>query len=159
MAKTLLLDFSRVLIFPKQRDVKSLNAHNRQLAKSIPGYKLLDYFELNIGFLNYLEQLKEIVPISILTDGQLHEQNEVRPYLEGIFQHIYTAQGFGFDKKQPDVYITVAAKLGYDPSDIVFVDDKSPNVMAAARAGLHAMQFITNDQIFADLRLVFTHPD
>jgi len=152
--KTLVVDFSRVLIFPTADGVDSLNSLNslnrlhRELSLA-PGYNIFDHFTLNDELLEYLKQLKN--DVYVFTDGKLHELPEISLHLTDIFKDIYSVEALAVDKRQPDAYITLAHHMGTSPSGIVFVDDKYVNIEAAKRAGIHGIQYTSNDVLIEEL--------
>jgi HAD superfamily hydrolase (TIGR01509 family) len=152
--KALVIDFSRVLIFPKQDGVESLNNHHLALSQQ-PDYRLLDHFYLNQELLSYLAKLKPVVPVYVFTDGALHELPELAGDLKDIFKQMHTVDSLGVSKKDPEAYIVLADKLGYAPQDLMFIDDKSANVGAANTAGLQAVQYQSNSQIITALDAAF----
>jgi len=155
-AKVLIVDFSRVLIFPTAENVDSLNKHHETLSKD-PLYRLFDHFWLNHELLGYLEKVSEHMPIYIFTDGKLHELPEVVPHLKDIFTEKHTVESLGLNKKQSESYIALAERFGVKPEEIVFVDDKTANVAAAKRAGVHAIQFTANKDLPLQLDKTLRH--
>jgi hypothetical protein len=63
-AKVLIVDFSRVLLFPVEDNVDSLNKHHETLSKD-PTYSLFDHFWLNHRLLDYLEKVSKAMPVYI----------------------------------------------------------------------------------------------
>jgi putative hydrolase of the HAD superfamily len=47
----------------------------------------------------------------------------------------------GVSKPAPEIYQDCLAKLGARPSDVLFLDDKEPNIRAAEALGMHAVLF------------------
>jgi HAD superfamily hydrolase (TIGR01509 family) len=153
-AKVLIVDFSRVLIFPVADGIESLNKHHETLSDD-PTYKLFDYFWLNHELLDYLEKISKSIPVYIFTDGKLHELPEVTPHLKDIFTEKHTVESLGLNKKQPESYITLAAHIGVKPEEIIFIDDKAANVAAAETAGVSAVQFTSNENLLTELDKTF----
>lgn len=149
-AKVLIVDFSRVLIFPTAENVDSLNKHHETLSKD-PLYKLFDHFWLNHELLGYLEKVSEHMPVYIFTDGKLHKLPEVVPHLKDMFTEKHTVESLGLNKKQPESYIALAERFGVKPEEMIFVDDKAANVAAAERVGVYAIQFISTDDLLPQL--------
>jgi putative hydrolase of the HAD superfamily len=59
----------------------------------------------------------------------------------------------GLTKPDPAIYQNVLAALGARPRDVTFVDDRPPNVAAAAAVGLRALLFTDPAALAADLDL------
>jgi HAD superfamily hydrolase (TIGR01509 family) len=153
--KILITDFSRVLIFPIAENVESLNRLHQKLSLD-SNYNIFDHFILNHELLSYLEQLKNKLPVYIFTDGRLHELPEVSVHLKDIFKETYSVDTLGLDKKKTEAYGSLASRIGVDPSDIIFVDDKPANVEAAKRAGVNAIQYISNGALVQKLETLFS---
>jgi HAD superfamily hydrolase (TIGR01509 family) len=153
--KVLIVDFSRVLIFPMADNVDSLNKHHEDLSKD-PLYKLFDHFWLNHELLDYLEKVSERMPVYIFTDGKLHELPEVVPHLKDIFTEKHTVESLGLNKKQPESYIALAERFGVKPEEMAFVDDKAGNVAAAEQAEVKAVRFTSTESTLTQLDRVLT---
>jgi len=149
-AKVLIVDFSRVLIFPLAEGVDSLNKHHETLSKD-PLYKLFDHFWLNHELLDYLEKASKRMPVYIFTDGKLHELPEVVPHLKDIFTEKHTVESLGLNKKQPESYLALAERFGVKPEEMVFVDDKAANIAAATEAGVAAILYVDNESLLPEL--------
>lgn len=54
-------------------------------------------------------------------------------------------------KPDPAIYRYLLAKLGTEPQETLFIDDKSENIEAAQALGIRAFQFSTTDMLSADL--------
>lgn len=54
-------------------------------------------------------------------------------------------------KPEPEIYQQTLQRLGCQPSEALFIDDREDNVAAARRLGLHAFVFTTAEQLTADL--------
>ncbi|MGD0096687.1 MAG: HAD family phosphatase [Terracidiphilus sp.] len=57
----------------------------------------------------------------------------------------------GMAKPDPAIYRHTIAKLGVEPEETLFIDDKLPNIEAAQRLGMQAIQFFTSERLRADL--------
>jgi putative hydrolase of the HAD superfamily len=47
----------------------------------------------------------------------------------------------GLCKPEPEIYRNCLSKLGIQPSEVLFIDDREPNIRAAEALGLHAVLF------------------
>ena len=54
-------------------------------------------------------------------------------------------------KPEPEIFELATKRFGIDPSQTVFIDDIAKNVEVARAHGWHAIQFITAEQVEADL--------
>lgn len=62
--------------------------------------------------------------------------------LESLFDDVVVSALVGLIKPEPAIYTLACSRLGVVPQDVLFVDDSRANVEAAARVGLHALQFV-----------------
>ncbi|KPK56143.1 MAG: hypothetical protein AMS22_02130 [Thiotrichales bacterium SG8_50] len=67
------------------------------------------------------------------------------------FDHIYNSYHLGKGKRDPSLFLDVAADLGLAPSFILFVDDDPRNVARARGEGLRAVHFIDQKSLEAEL--------
>lgn len=152
MKKTLLLDFSRVLLQPKDKSYTgSLNTLYRSLLKQ-KNYNFFEHFELNTELLDYLRTMKGNYSIHILTSDIIQNALEIRGKLHDIFNTIYSANDLGFTKDDPEIYELITKKLQKNPKEIIFIDDSIENITAAKKAGLQAVHFTSNKQILKILQ-------
>jgi len=83
--------------------------------------------------------------------------DDLRPLLEkqwqieGIFDHIFISAEMKTYKPDPKIFQIVIETLEQDPSELIFIDDFSENIVAAREAGIHAVQFVNKEQTLADL--------
>ncbi len=101
MITTLLFDFSRVLLFPKNSEYQGMlnPLHAGNFTKS--DYHFFDYFELNEELLGYLEKIKDKFGLNIFTTGNIQNAPEVRERINPIFKRVFAAGEMGVSKKDP----------------------------------------------------------
>ena len=54
-------------------------------------------------------------------------------------------------KPDPAIYLYTLEKLGTQPAETLFIDDREVNIEAATALGMKALLFTTVDQLRADL--------
>ena len=151
MIKAIIFDFSRVLIFPRDRSYHgSLNALHAQLSKD-RGYQFLNHFELDQSLLNFLKQISRQYPLYVFTTGIIQDVPGVREQLQSIFERVYTVASVGHPKKEMQAYLTIAEELGYQPEELLMVDDTQENLAAASSAGFKTIHFESNEQLIEKL--------
>ncbi|MFN8137780.1 MAG: HAD family phosphatase [Propionicimonas sp.] len=62
-----------------------------------------------------------------------------------LFDKVYISAELGFVKPDPRVFALVTADLGVQPSEIAFIDDREPNVLAARALGWEAHLWVDDD--------------
>jgi putative hydrolase of the HAD superfamily len=73
------------------------------------------------------------------------------------FDFIFISAELGVTKPDPVVYDMVTAELSADPAEIAFIDDRSPNVDAAAAAGWNAHLWVDDEDSLTWLKHVTGH--
>lgn len=64
------------------------------------------------------------------------------------FEHKFMSYQIGFSKPDPRIYEHVIERLAFEPSQMLFIDDKETNVNAAKEFGINAIHFTS----FPELR-------
>ncbi len=100
-----------------------------------------------------IDELKKEYRLFYLSDNvreRVQQINTKHNFIEwfegGIFSH-----EVGVRKPHPDVYKAAIQKIGVDPSEIVFIDDKEKNLKPADELGMNALLFSTPHQLREDL--------
>lgn len=76
---------------------------------------------------------------------------EVFHFLEAFDVCIFSAE-VGVSKPSPAIYQLALKNLEVLPKQAIFIDDMPANVEGAEGVGIHAIQFISRDQIMEDLK-------
>jgi len=63
----------------------------------------------------------------------------------GSFQKLYLSFKLHLMKPDPKIFQHVTRDLGFDPDEILFIDDTTANIEAALTAGWQAIKVTTND--------------
>lgn len=148
MINTLIFDFSRVLLFAKDKGYKEdLNPLHKKLVAENPNYAFLDYFELNKELLTYLETIKDKFELYIFTSGSIQNAKEIKGRIEQVFRGVFSAEEMGVSKKDPQAYVALTQKLSKNPNEAIFIDDSQTNIQAASRAGLNTFQYLDNQSL------------
>ena len=151
MIKVLLFDFSRTLIQPKPNSFTGkLNDLYREVI-SKEGFNFYNHFYLNQELLTFIKTLKNKYILAIYTTDILQNDPAVKPILDEIFNFVFAANDLNISKRESNGYNVIAERLKVNPNEIFFVDDLLANVEAAQEAGLQAIQFISNEQLFNEL--------
>ncbi len=151
MISTLLFDFSRVLLFPKDKTYTGeLNPLHRKLSTGF-NYRIFDYFQLNEELLGFLNTKREEYGLYIFTTGTIQNVPEIQVKVRKVFLDIYSAEELGLSKKEPRGYLAIAEKIQKDPREILYVDDSLKNVQTAQTTGMQTIHFLSNEQVTKEL--------
>ncbi len=141
MIKAIVSDFSRVLLFPKDKNyLNGLNPLHKELSLK-PGYNPLDHFELNTRLLDFYKSLVDSLPVYIFTSDVIQDAPEFQPYLQPVFKEILSAKKMGTDKKNSKAYTVVASHLNLNPNEILYIDDLADNIQPANAAGFNTLLY------------------
>lgn len=148
MVKTIISDFSRVILLPDENISGSLNTFY-DANKDNADFDFSKYFQLNSGLLDYFHTLK--VNRFIFTSGRLHLLEHIKLALASTFERAIQEDEVGYPKDNPNAYTELAKLLKLKPAEIIFLDDKSENVAAAIKAGMKGIIFKDNQQARAEI--------
>jgi len=151
MIKALLFDFSRTLLFPKDRSYKEgLNSLHKKLSES-PDYIFFEHFELNKEILHFLDRIKDKVSVYMFTSESIQETSDLKPIISKTFVKVFSAKMMSLDKKNPNSYLLISKDINIKPEEIVFVDDSLENIEAAIKAGFKTIRYTDNKELFNEL--------
>jgi FMN phosphatase YigB (HAD superfamily) len=147
MYSTILSDFSRVIIKPKDKDYAgALNAIHRALTRKFgEKYNMFEYFEINEKLIDFYASLKEDYSVNRFTTDMIQNHPLIRPRLESVFSNIFAANDYGLSKKDPSAYSFIADKLAVKLEQVIYIDDQEANAEAARRAGMTVLHYTDND--------------
>ena len=156
MIKKVVFDFSYVLLFPRENSYTGkLNDLNDKLSPQ-SGYEPLNYFYLNTELLQFLKQYKSKYDFCIFTSGKMHKLPSLREQLQEIFSEFISEKDLGVPKSNRQAFITLAEMIQVPVGEVLFIDDKKENVVAAQSAGMQIIQYIDNKQLMKELTKLLT---
>jgi HAD superfamily hydrolase (TIGR01509 family) len=145
-------DFSRVLLFPRDRStVEKLNTMIKRVRLE-ENYSFFDYFDLNDELLRFYQSLQPAVQTVIFTSGEIQEETEVKSRIAGIVKYVFSAQYHQRSKETVSSYAWLAEQLQTTSQQMLFVDDSSVNIAAAKQAGVRTVQFLNTEQTIVTMR-------
>ena len=103
----------------------------------------LDSYAATPGMLDYILELKNKYKTALLTNnyrdmlGHLKETYKIENY----FDEIFNSSDIHLRKPDKEVYLYATDKLGIEPGEAVFVDDKEKNTVAAQALGFKTVTF------------------
>lgn len=154
MKKTLLFDFSKTILFPKNTKYNgSLNSLHQE-NKDKKDYKFWDFFYVNEDLLFYLAKNAQIFNCHIFTTGRIQETPEVQTIIPKVFHHIYTVADIKIKKDDPKSYLYISKKLNLSPQEITFIDDSEKNIKAAKKAKFDVIHFANNQDLITNLEII-----
>lgn len=118
----------------------------QQIAPNLPVRELINYWfrmdsELDLDLLAQLKTLKASGVGLQLATNQEHER---AAYLwrdlglGEVFSAIHYSAQLGWTKPSPEFYAAVVERTGFEPAELILLDDRMENVLAAREAGWHS---------------------
>lgn len=117
---------------------------------------VLDDFYVDQEMLSYIIQLRESVTTMLLTNFPAHVHDFMRTdwIVDGAFDHIIASCDVKLLKPDPAIYSLALERLGCDPEESVFIDDRDVNVVAAQALGINGIVFHNKTQVMRDLNFL-----
>ena len=152
MIKYLISDFSKVLLFSKDKNyIGKLNdLHKKNLETG--DYDFWKYFEFNQQLFEYYEALSSKYELFIFTSEYIQNYPPIRQILDTIFRKIFIAHEMGMKKDNFLAYQKLSELLDCNPDEIIYIDDSKANVDAANKAGINAILHRKNDSTISKMK-------
>jgi HAD superfamily hydrolase (TIGR01549 family) len=145
--KTLVCDFARVLLLPKnQHFVGSVDTQVENNQTSF-----WSQFEWNEELIECIASLQGIKKY-VFTSGTSYQVPEIHTRLLTIFEKVFTTTEIDYLKSNPNAFVVLSYKLGVEAKDILFIDDSLENVLAARQAGCEAIHFKKTSDVVSAIR-------
>lgn len=153
MIKAIIIDLSRVLVFPRQKNYRGrlTTLYNKFLHDPDKPFK--KYLIFNTELCDYIQvkKLNRIYDIFIFGASPVLDAVECRTFLYDIVKGIYSSDRMGVKKYEPSAYRVLCSKLKLTPSEVLFIDNVRRNTDAAERAGLNTITYRNNIQLKTEM--------
>ncbi len=120
--------------------------------------KMMEIPALYSGSEDWLQDLKQrgfILAMLSNDFGNFSINDSELWHYERFFEdRIYYSSVIGEFKPHPGAFHFVIDKLGLEPSEVVFIDDKLRNTDAASELGMNVIQFTSQDQAKQELEAI-----
>ncbi len=152
MIKYIISDFSKVLLFPRDKNYKGkLNDLHKKNLKS-GDYDFWKQFELNQKLFDYYQSLSKKFELFIFTSRHIQDYPSVRKVLDTVFKKIFIALELEVKKDDPKAYQKLLELLGCQPKEILYVDDSQANIDAANEVGMEAILYKNTDSTISEIK-------
>ena len=153
--KAVISDLSRTLLFPIDGYYTGgLNALHEKLIEQQGEYDFWSYFRLQPKLFAFYYKLSEKVEMYIFTTKFIQEYPPLAAKLDPVFKRVFSAHRLGFQNKSSQkAYKVIADKIGLDPTEILFIDDKQANLDAASATGMKTIKFETEAQTINEISI------
>jgi putative hydrolase of the HAD superfamily len=92
--------------------------------------------------LDFIRSIKPDYKTGTICDAWWDARNNLKQFIirENFDVIVFSAEE-GLKKPDSEIYLRTLERLGVDPQEAIFVDDRLPNVAGARQVGLHAIQY------------------
>jgi putative hydrolase of the HAD superfamily len=99
--------------------------------------------------LGFIRSLKPNYRTGIVSDAWLDARQNVKQYINNeLFDVIVFSAEEGVKKPDPEIYRRALARLGVDPQEAIFVDDRLTNIAGAQQIGMQAIHHVETQYTF-----------
>lgn len=145
MIKIILSDVARTFLFVKDPNwTDTLNSLYADLESKQTEYDFWSYFEVSHEYLEIMKELKQKYRVNMYTSGYIQNYPALNSLLTPVFENIFNEESVGHKKTDPQAYKVIAARLGVDPQEILFIDDDPRYGEGARSAGVQVFQMTNN---------------
>jgi epoxide hydrolase-like predicted phosphatase len=97
--------------------------------------------EWDTELLDFIRSIKPKTKTGTISDAWLDARQNVNKYVNSeLFDVIIFSAEEGVMKPDPEIYQLALSRLGVNPREATFVDDRLPNILGARQLGMHAVQ-------------------
>ena len=151
MIKAIVSDFSRTLLSPTDETYTGgLNALHESL-KDRADYDIWEHYLLNQDLLAFYKTIGSRVDVYMFTTKYIQEWPPLKEKLDGVFKEVFSGARLDLKKDDPQSYKVIAQKVGLEPNEILYIDDKQANLDAAKEAGMVIIRFESEQQAIKDI--------
>ncbi len=101
----------------------------------------------DVELLAYIRSLRPQYRTATISDAWPGTRSELIEYVnERVFDVCVFSSEERVCKPDPEIYRRALSRLGVEPQEAVFVDDRAVNVEGAQRVGMHAFQFVSSER-------------
>lgn len=108
----------------------------------------------NEALITFIKTLKGRYRLGMVSNINSRERLDSRfltGQLDELFEVVVASGEVGYIKPEPEIFEIAASRLGVLPTECVFIDDIAAFCEGARAVGMQAIQFISTDQVIADL--------
>jgi putative hydrolase of the HAD superfamily len=116
--------------------------------------EMFDEFILNTELLSYIQELHKKYKTGFLSNfprewkEKLFEKYDLAKYFDAV---VVSTENGGVIKPSPEIYKIILERLGVQPEEAIFIDDRKSNTEGAENVGISGIIFKSNNQLKKDL--------
>lgn len=104
-----------------------------------------------IEYANSLKGKYKLMMVSNIVSRARLDSRFLPGQLDELFGAVIASGDVGYIKPQPEIYLLALQQLGVAPEECVMIDDIAEFCEGARVVGMHAIQFLDNEQCIKDL--------
>jgi len=140
-------------IFWKKIAEDTNSEHLAQTAESLWNTYFTKNAKINHDVLHLAKQIKESHTLGIISNIEEITHKIVHDWkVLDDFKYQFMSYQIGFSKPDSRIYEHTLNLLPYDPQEIIFIDDKPPNVESAQKSGINAIHFTNHVKLYESLK-------
>ena len=112
------------------------------------------YEKLNLALIQFLNQMRPRYKLATICNGGSREAMNRKFRLNDLVELMVFDGEEDVAKPDARIYLRTLLRLGVEPEEAVFVDDKMENVEAARQLGMHSIHFQHTEQALAEIQKV-----
>ncbi len=123
---------------------------------------IADFWGLSVwdtALLDFIRTLKPAVKTGVLSDAWPDARIANTPVMDDLFDVIVYSAEEGIQKPDPEIYRRTLARLDVAPTDAIYIDDRTGNVEAARRLGMHGLLFTDSEAVIAAITALLASPE
>lgn len=108
----------------------------------------------NQELIDFIKTLRPKYKLAMLSNVLSRDRLDVRfdpGELDDLFDEVIASGDEGYIKPEPRIYEIALERLGVESSESVMIDDVDVFCRGAEAVGMHAIQYESNQKLFADL--------
>jgi len=119
---------------------------------------VVDDFYVDQDMLAYIRTLQSFFTTALLTNfpSHIHTFMQTDWHMDGAFDHIIASCDVNLIKPDPKIYQLTLDRLGCQPKEAVFIDDRPVNITAAEKAGMVGIVCKSTEQVRKDLERILS---
>ncbi len=124
-----------------------------QTAESLWNTYFTKNAKINYDVLTLAKQLQKSYTLGIISNIEEITHKIVHDWkVLDDFKYHFMSYQIGFSKPDSRIYEHTLNSLPYDSREIIFIDDKPPNIESAQKSGIHAIHFTNHAKLRESLK-------
>lgn len=122
---------------------------------------ILSRFTLRSFMLETVKRLRQAGVKTYILSDQTHwiEDLNQRSGFFSLFDNVFNSYRLGRTKKDSETFDLIINSIGYDPEDMIFIDDHAAHIRRAQEKFLHTIWYTEKHMFFTAMKIFFPELD